>query len=71
MDHNNTRRQKLAKLVKAQNTVKEKIEKTLDAWNVVEKLTGTVDAPLDWSSEHDHYLYGTPKLFINNLTNPE
>lgn len=32
-----------------------------DAWDVLEALTGTVEAPNDWSSEHDHYLYGTPK----------
>jgi len=32
-----------------------------DAWDVLEKLAGTVTAPSDWASEHDHYLYGTPK----------
>jgi hypothetical protein len=32
-----------------------------DAWNVLESLMGTVEAPADWSTEHDHYLYGTPK----------
>jgi len=32
-----------------------------DAWDVLGSLTGTVDAPADWSAEHDHYLYGTPK----------
>lgn len=32
-----------------------------DAWDVLELLTGSVEAPADWSSEHDHYLYGTPK----------
>jgi len=32
-----------------------------DAWDVLEAMTGTIEAPLDWSSEHDHYLYGTPK----------
>ncbi len=32
-----------------------------DAWEVLETLTGTVDAPPDWASEHDHYLYGTAK----------
>lgn len=30
-----------------------------DAWDVLERFTGTVDAPPDWASEHDHYLYGT------------
>jgi hypothetical protein len=32
-----------------------------DAWDVLEALAGSVEAPLYWSSEHDHYLYGTPK----------
>ncbi len=32
-----------------------------DAWEVLEALAGTVEAPQDWSIEHDHYLYGTPK----------
>ncbi len=32
-----------------------------DAWDVLEAMTGTIEAPPDWSSEHDHYLYGTPK----------
>jgi hypothetical protein len=32
-----------------------------NAWDVLESLTATIEAPADWSSEHDHYLYGTPK----------
>jgi len=32
-----------------------------NAWDVLESLTGSVEAPADWSAEHDHYLYGTPK----------
>jgi hypothetical protein len=32
-----------------------------DAWDILEALTGTLEAPDDWASEHDHYLYGTPK----------
>ena len=32
-----------------------------DAWDVLERYAGSVDAPPDWSSEHDHYLYRTPK----------
>lgn len=32
-----------------------------NAWDVLESLTGTVEAPADWSAEHDHYLYGTSK----------
>jgi hypothetical protein len=30
-------------------------------WDVLESLAGLTDAPADWSVEHDHYLYGTPK----------
>lgn len=30
-------------------------------WNLLTELAGTVDAPVDWASEHDHYLYGTAK----------
>ena len=32
-----------------------------NAWDILESLTGSIEAPADWSSEHDHYLYGTPK----------
>lgn len=32
-----------------------------DAWDVLDALTGMVNAPIDWAIEHDHYLYGTPK----------
>lgn len=35
-----------------------------NAWDILESLAGTIDAPEDWSSEHDHYLYGTPKQNI-------
>ena len=31
------------------------------AWDVLESLTGTIEAPRDWANEHDHYLYGTSK----------
>lgn len=37
-----------------------------DAWDVLERYAGTVDAPADWSIEHDHYLYGTPKRHAND-----
>lgn len=30
-------------------------------WDSLEKLTGTIEAPQDWSAEHDHYIYGVPK----------
>ena len=32
-----------------------------NVWDLLEIMSGTVDAPTDWASEHDHYLYGTPK----------
>lgn len=37
-----------------------------NAWEILESLAGTVDAPEDWSSEHEHYLYGTPKRNASN-----
>lgn len=27
----------------------------------LESLTGSVEAPADWATEHNHYLYGIPK----------
>jgi hypothetical protein len=36
-----------------------------DAWDVLEKLAGTVTAPSDWASEHDHYLYHALLLEAN------
>ena len=32
-----------------------------DAWSVLASMEGTVEGPADWSSDLDHYLYGTPK----------
>ncbi len=32
-----------------------------DAWAELESLAGTIDAPEDWSREHDHYIYGVLK----------
>jgi addiction module RelB/DinJ family antitoxin len=31
------------------------------AWNVLRSQAGTVRAPSDWASEHDHYIHGTTK----------
>ena len=33
----------------------------VDAFEVLEALAGSIEAPEDWAAEHDHYLYGTPK----------
>ena len=32
-----------------------------NAWSVLKSMEGTIEGPYDWSSELDHYLYGTPK----------
>lgn len=32
-----------------------------NAWQVLDRLAGTVEAPADWAEEHDHYLCGTPE----------
>ena len=39
----------------------EYIENEGNAWDVLEALTGTIEAPSDWSIQHNYYLYGTPK----------
>ena len=35
--------------------------KSKNPWEVLEDFSGTIEAPEDWSDEHDHYIYGTPK----------
>lgn len=32
-----------------------------NAWDVLESMTGSVEGPVDWATEHDHYLYGSAK----------
>jgi hypothetical protein len=32
-----------------------------NAWQLLDELAGSIEAPADWSTQHDHYLYGTPK----------
>ncbi|MGB0563193.1 MAG: hypothetical protein ACPGVO_15515 [Spirulinaceae cyanobacterium] len=34
---------------------------TANAWDTLASLAGTIEAPADWSSQHDHYLYDTSK----------
>ncbi len=36
------------------------------AWDVLRPYIGTLDMPADWSIEHDHYLYGTPKRYSDD-----
>jgi hypothetical protein len=38
--------------------------------DVLKNHTGSVQAPADWSAEHDHYLYGTPKHPANGAEKP-
>lgn len=44
----------------------QEIKASKNAWDLLEEMAGTYESPEDWSKEHDHYLYGTPK---RNLTN--
>lgn len=32
-----------------------------ELWDLLRRGTGSISGPADWSVEHDHYLYGTPK----------
>jgi len=41
-------------------------EKIEYAWELLEEMAGTYEAPEDWSREHDHYLYDTPKRNISD-----
>lgn len=43
--------------------VREKVEDevSLNAWDILDALTGSIRAPEDWAIEHDHYLYGVPR----------
>ena len=49
------------------NLKQEHLQESGNAWDVLESLTGTTEAPTDWSAEHDHYLYGTPKHQSNEV----
>ena len=44
---------------------REQTAEVADAWHTLSKLSGTIDAPADWSSEHDHYIYGTPRRHVD------
>ena len=42
--------------------ISKKISQSADLWDFLEEVAGIItDGPEDWSAEHDHYLYGTPK----------
>jgi hypothetical protein len=42
------------------------VQNQQNAWDVLESMMGTVEAPPDWSINHDHYLYGTAKRYPDN-----
>ncbi|CAD5913996.1 hypothetical protein [Planktothrix agardhii] len=39
------------------------VQNQQNAWDVLESVMATVEAPPDWSINHDHYLYGTAKRY--------
>ncbi|OQX23532.1 MAG: hypothetical protein BWK80_25460 [Desulfobacteraceae bacterium IS3] len=41
---------------------KDEVSQSLNVLDVLDKLTGTVEAPEDWAVNHDHYLYGEPYM---------
>jgi hypothetical protein len=42
-------------------TIEPETETPESGWSAIEALAGTVEAPADWSIEHDRYLYNSPK----------
>ncbi len=42
-------------------TIKRKEASKQSLWDVLNKFSGKVEGPEDWSKEHDHYIYGTSK----------
>jgi len=42
------------------------VQNQQNAWDVLESMMGTVEAPPHWSINHDHYLYGTAKRYPDN-----
>jgi hypothetical protein len=41
-------------------TIESKKESS-NAWDTLKEMAGSIEAPEDWSQQHAHYLYGTPK----------
>lgn len=42
-------------------TTLESKKPSANAWDTLKEMAGSIEMPEDWSQEHDHYLYGTPK----------
>jgi hypothetical protein len=41
--------------------IPERPEYSENPLDILDKYAGSMEKPPDWASEHDHYLYGTPK----------
>lgn len=52
--------------IEDQEIVLTKTEPEKNAWELLEDMAGSMEAPEDWSQEHDHYLYGTSKQCTEN-----
>jgi hypothetical protein len=35
----------------------------ISIWDVLDRLSGTIEMPEDWALEHNHYIHGTPKRY--------
>ncbi|WP_069791520.1 hypothetical protein A5482_012175 [Cyanobacterium sp. IPPAS B-1200] len=42
------------------------VRKKSNTWDTLEEMAGIIEEPEDWSEEHAHYLYGTPKNKIDD-----
>lgn len=51
----------LAPATAASKDLTTNLEVVKTAWTALRAHAGTIEMPEDWSKEHDHYLYGTPK----------
>ena len=40
---------------------KRPIKRVESIWDVLDRYEGSIEAPEDWSLEHDHYIHGTAK----------
>lgn len=48
-------------VVLPRETSGERVEIAGSFFDSVRELVGSVEGPVDWAAEHDHYIHGTPK----------
>ncbi|MGI0481765.1 hypothetical protein ACN4EE_13365 [Geminocystis sp. CENA526] len=53
-----SKQEEIAKMIM---TTIESQKQSVNAWNSLKEMAGSIEAPEDWSQQHDHYLYGIPK----------